>query len=152
MAIPDPHYLLIDTARDDMPAVVVVNDSALSLFGREVFPWHLEISIDARKTAKNGMPTPAERIVLDRVGDALECRLDDSRTSLGSSNALFLARVTWNSRRELVYRVHDPEVANAILQRAVVELTEREWEFTMASDERWEEVEAYQSLVASCKD
>lgn len=150
--IPDPHYLLFDTARDGMPAVVVVNESALTFAGREVFPWHLEIVIRARKTAKRGMPAPAERVVLDGVSDALEGLLDESKTPPGSMNALFLARVTCDSKRELLYRVHDPEVANAVLQRAVAEHAEREWAFTMAADEGWEEAEPYESLVASCRD
>ncbi|MBX3187650.1 MAG: DUF695 domain-containing protein [Labilithrix sp.] len=78
------------------------------------------------------MPTPSETAVLDRVGDEIEAVVLEAR------NALFLARITHNASRELVFRVHDPEHANAALQRLVRRARqEREWSFEMVGDVAW---------------
>jgi hypothetical protein len=92
-----------------MPAVVVVNDALVRFEHRDIFPWHLTIAIEATRLAKNGMPTQAEAAILDDLGDKLEEALSACRTEHGSTNILFLARITCDGKRELVYRVHDPE-------------------------------------------
>jgi hypothetical protein len=63
VAVPDPHYSLIDVG-------------------------------------ERGMPTSRETKVLDELGDAIESVLTGATTGQGSTNVLFLARVTCDSRRE----------------------------------------------------
>src|SRR5688572_33287 len=94
VAIPEPHYSLLDTSRDDMPAVVVVNDALLSFEHKDLFEWHLEIAIEAIELGERGMPTSRETKLLDELGDAIESMLTGVTTNHGSINALFLARVT----------------------------------------------------------
>jgi hypothetical protein len=65
---------------------------------------------------------------------------------------LFLARVTCDSQREQLYRIHDADLANSALQRAISTLTAREWSFSMAADKRWAEVDVYQALANSVRD
>jgi hypothetical protein len=149
VTIPDPHYSLIDTSRGDMPAVVVVNDAVFSFSHKDVFPWHLEISIEVADVAENGMPTSREAKVLDDLGDAIESVLEQGRTKHGSTNALFLARVTCDARREVIYRVHDPELANSALSKAVEKHQTREWSFNMSRDDSWETAQVFQDLYES---
>jgi hypothetical protein len=108
--IPEPHYTLFNTTRSDLPEVIVVNDALLTFVHTDIFPWHLEVTIDAVSLAENGMPTPDESAILFELGDAIE-------EALVGYNALFLARSTWNGFRQLSFRVHDPEVAHNLLQR-----------------------------------
>lgn len=152
VAIPDPHYSLLDTSRDDMPAVVVVNDALFSFEHKDLFEWHLEISIHAIELGERGMPTNRETKLLDEIGDAIEAVLTGATTDHGSSNALFLARVTCDSRRELVYRVHDPELANGALSKAVTQLQTREWSFSLSRDDGWEAAQVLQDLYESAFD
>ena len=129
--IPEPHYTLFNTTRSDLPEVIVVNGALLRFAYTEIFPWHLEVTIDAELLADNGMPTPDESIILFELGDAIE-------EALVGYNALFLARSTWNGFRQLSFRVHDPEVANNILQRLIaVEPPLRQWDYRMESDVEW---------------
>ena len=54
--LPEPHYTLFDAQRSGQPEIIVVNDALLSFQHTEIFPWHLEIAIDAKDLAENGMP------------------------------------------------------------------------------------------------
>jgi hypothetical protein len=134
---PEPIYSLFDTSRDGLPAVVVVN-AVLREFGhRDVFPWHLSVIIDALELADHGMPTRDEYLILDALGDLI----DDA--VLKTRNAMFLARETWNGRRQLLYRVNDPEVAVAELQGLLDRGGhKREWEFRMEDDLGWAQARA----------
>jgi hypothetical protein len=129
--IPEPHYTLFNTTRSDLPEVVVVNGALLGFVHTEIFQWHLEVTIDAEFLAENGMPTPDESKILFELGDAIE-------EALVGYNAIFLARSTWNGFRQLSFRVHDPEVANNLLQRLIaVEPPLRQWDYRMESDQEW---------------
>lgn len=149
--IPKPHYLLFETERNELPAVVVLNEPILTFEHPDVFPWQLEIVIEVTKTAKNGMPTAGESKVLDELGDKIESVLQDATTTHNSTNILFLARVTGDSQRELVYRVHDPELANRILERSVAEHNVRDWSFTMFHDGEWSAVQIFRDLKESAE-
>ena len=53
VVLPEPHYTLFDSNRNDLPEVIVVNDALLSFQHPEVFPWHLEVHIQAEHLAEN---------------------------------------------------------------------------------------------------
>ena len=57
--VPEPHYTLFNTTRDELPEIIVVNDALLSFPHAEIFPWFLKITIDAHDLGDNGMPTEA---------------------------------------------------------------------------------------------
>ena len=131
IVVPEAHYTLFNTTRAELPEVVVVNDALLSFIHTKIFPWHLEITIDAKALAEHGMPTPDESAVLFQLGDELE-------DALVGYNAIFLARSTWNGFRQLSFRVHDPEVADHLLRRLVaVEPPLRPWDYHMQHDPDW---------------
>ena len=131
ISIPEPHYTLFNTTRSDLPAVVVVNSALLSFVHTDIFPWHLEVTIDAVLLAENGMPTPDESAILFELGDSIE-------NALVGYNALFLARSTWNGFRKLSFRVHNPKVANDQLQKIItVETPLRQWDYHMEQDTEW---------------
>jgi hypothetical protein len=133
VVIPEPHYTLFDSNRDDLPEVIVVNDALLSFQHTEVFQWHLEVNIQAEELAEKGMPTPEESKALFEIGDRIESVIE-------GKNALFLARSTWNGLRQLSFRVHDPELANDTLQSLLADKPHtRFWEFRMHHDPEWHE-------------
>ena len=131
IVVPEAHYTLFNTSRADLPEVIVVNDALLAFTHTEIFPWHLEITIDALDLADQGMPTPDESAILFELGDALE-------QALVGYNALFLARSTWNGFRQLSFRVHDPEVSDVLLRQLLsVEPPLRQWDYQMEHDPDW---------------
>ena len=133
IVLPEPHYTLFDANRNDLPEVIVVNDALLSFQHTEIFPWHLEVNLQAEDLAEKGMPTPEESKLLFEIGNRIESAIE-------GSNALFLARCTWNGLRQLSFRVHDPEVANDALQLLLEDKPHaRFWEFHMHHDPEWHE-------------
>ena len=131
--VPEPYYTLINTSIGDDPAVVVVNSALRAFDDRQAFPWHLRISIDCKLLGANGMPTAAEGDVLHRLEDRI------FRPLQASQNAIFLARVTARGERVLLYRVHDPEAANEVLQALISAPSQlREWDYQMEHDSGWD--------------
>ena len=144
---PEPVYCLFDTSREELPAVVVVNSALRQFLHRDLFPWHLSVLITPRAFAEHGMPTREECAILDTVGDEIEAAVT------GDRNALFLARETWNARRQLLFRVHDPKVADGSLQQLISRGSQqREWKFLMEHDAAWSFGEPYFSLFESAGD
>jgi hypothetical protein len=131
--VPAPCYSVFDTSRGSELAVVVVN-SALRLFDeRSAFSWHLELTIECRMLAANGMPTIEEVGALARLEDLI------SEPLTVGDNAVLLSSVTCRGQRELAYRVHDPELANDILSRLInTGKALREWDYRMEQDAAWE--------------
>jgi hypothetical protein len=131
IALPDPIYTIFNTSKARLPAVVVVNEALISFPHTDVFPWHLDVTIEASTLAENGMPSTEESAVLLEIGDRIEA-------AIVGQNALFLARVTWNGIRQILCRVHDPKVADTVLQRLLAERpTIREWRYDMKHDGEW---------------
>lgn len=131
VVLPEPHYTLFDSNRNDLPEVIVVNDALLSFQHPEVFPWHLEVNIQAEDLAENGMPAPEESSILFEIGDRIE-------SAIVGNNALFLARSTWDGLRQLSFRVHDRERANDTLQPLLATKPHaRFWEYRMHHDPEW---------------
>jgi hypothetical protein len=141
---PEPIYSLFDTSRDDLPAVVVVNTALREFAHRDLFQWHLSVLITPHALAEQGMPTREECAVVNAVDDEIEAVVT------GDRNAVFLARETWNGRRQLLFRVHDPKIAESSLQRLIARGSQqREWEFLMEHDTSWSFAAPYLSLFES---
>jgi Family of unknown function (DUF695) len=132
VVIPDEVYAVLEWQQDDLPAVCVVNQSLAAFEPKIEFAWHLSIIVECVDLAGNGMSTNEEVSVLDRFGDDLDENLK------ADGNALFLARITWNGRRQFLYRVYDPELANRYLTDLIEgHASPREFEFRMEHDEAW---------------
>ena len=127
-----PYYTLIETKIGKDPAVVVVNSALRTFDGRHSFPWHLRVSIDCKLLGLNGMPAPEEVQILNRFEDEISGLLE------ADENAIFFARITARGQRILLYRIHNPEAANAKLQAFVAQKPSREWDFIMEHDSDWD--------------
>lgn len=134
----DDSWSLFNVTRRDLPEVLMVNDAMRGFEHQEIFPWHLSIIIFAVGLADRGMPDPEEQEILNAIGDEIEDALVAALTEFGAPNVLYFARSTWDGQRELMFRVHDPEVANAVLQEKISSKKwERGWDFRMEEDRDW---------------
>ena len=120
-----------------LPGVAVVNKSLAEFEPKEVFVWHCSVMIQCEELIENGMPSREEVEILDKFGDFLDDKMkgDDKE----KPNGLFLARITWNETRELIWRIFDPEIANDFL----TDLSERKdhprnFDYRIEEDEDWE--------------
>ena len=141
-SLPIPNYALLNSSRRGLPAVIVVNDALHGFEAKERLPWHLSIAIDPRYFADQGMPTTDEAELLARFEEQLE------ESVVVGENAAFLARVTWNRRRDLHFRVHDPAVADKALKDQIAsEHQHREWSYEMKEDHDWAQADVFFSLL-----
>ena len=144
--VPDESFVLIDAKRDGLPSVVVVNAALVGFEPKVVFDYQLSIIIDFEDLADNGMPSVAEREVVEPFVDQLDQQL---KGDVSKPNALFLARETWNGTRQLLYRVHEPEVVHKYLQHLIETKTyPRDFDYRMAPDPTWELSKWLLELVA----
>ena len=134
--IPDEYYSVLEFNQDNLPGVAVVNSALRQFEPKVVFGWHLSIMIDLEDLIENGMPSKSEVIVIDDYGDYLDNGIkgpDKERP-----NALFLARITWDKTRELIWRVHDPEIADKFLQKIISDNSSpRQFDYRMEQDDVW---------------
>jgi hypothetical protein len=135
--IPEEYYSILDFNQEGLPGVAVINTALRDFEPKEVFAWHLSIMIDFEDLIDNGMPSKSEREIVDPFGDRLDSLIKGN--DLDKPNALFLARITWNQTRELIWRVFDPEIADKIL-KDIIDKGDytRQFDYKMQYDENWE--------------
>ena len=132
MQIPTPYYTLVNTSRDGDPAVVVLNAALRAFRQRGIFPWHLSIVISCQLLAERATHRAQENQSLYELEDEI------ARHLTLDENAIFLARVTCRSEREILFRVHDPEAAQDALGTLSGEPTsQRHWAYHMEHDPDW---------------
>jgi len=136
VVIPKEHYQILNFNTDNLPGVAVVNNSLAKFEPKKVFVWHCSVMIECEKLIENGMPSRGEVEILDKFGDFLDNEIKGPNKE--KPNGLFLARITWNEKRELIWRVFDPEITNDFL----ADLVEREdylrnFEYRIEKDEDW---------------
>ena len=135
--IPDEFYSLLNFKQDDLPGVAVVNTALKEFEPKIVFAWHLSIMIDLEDLIDNGMPSKSEVEVIDNYGDYLDNEIKGKNKE--KPNALFLARITWNKTRELIWRVYDPEISNIFLQEIIAaNSSPRQFDYRIDPDDNWE--------------
>jgi hypothetical protein len=130
--IPRESLLVIQAVTDGLPDIWIVNRALDGFAPRAELPWHLSVIIELADSNAAGMPTPAEQEVLGPFGEELRRKLQ------ADDNAAFLASITWNGTRQLVFRVRDPERANAFLKTLVDDPSPvRPMEYRMEEDPSW---------------
>lgn len=134
--IPKEDHQIIEFRQDGLLGIGVINKALCDFKPRVVFAWHLSLMIQFESLADNGMPSKGEQEVIDPFGNSLDSvfKGDDP----DKPNALFLARITWNSTRELIYRVYEPEPPHQYLARLIHEKTSpREFDYRIDNDPDW---------------
>jgi hypothetical protein len=134
--IPTETCRIIEFRQDDMPGIAVINEALVDFEPKIVFAWHLSLMLQFEDLILNGMPSQAERDVIDPYGDLLDGAFKGDDPN--KPNALFLARITWNKTRELIYRVFDPEPANQYLVNVIEAKSHpRPFDYRIDHDPEW---------------
>ena len=134
--IPEEHFHIIEFIQDGMPGVGAINYALKAFQPKEVFSWHLSIMVELEDLIDNGMPSLREHEAID----AFEWLLDSNIKGPDAKkpNAVFFARITWNKTGELIWRVYDPEVANAYMTKIIEEdVHSRPFDYRLDHDEEW---------------
>ena len=134
--IPDEHYQILNFKTNGLPGVAVVNKSLAEFEPKEVFAWHCSVMLKCEMLIENGMPSEKEVEILDEFGDFLNDKLTGDNKE--KPNALFLARITWNETRELIWRVFDPKITDDFLTDLIKrEDHPRNFDYSIDEDEDW---------------
>jgi len=135
--IPAEDYKLVEFRQDNLPGVAVINRALQDFEPKIVFSWHLSLMLRFEDLIENGMPSQTDRDVVDTFGDMLDIQFKGEDKE--KPNALFLARITWNATRELIYRVFDPKPVNAVLSKIIEAKSHpREFDYRIEDDPNWE--------------
>lgn len=138
VTIPKESAVALRCESDGMPEIRIINQALDRIAGSEAFSWHLSIIIDMAEKHDVGLPTATEVEVLKELGAEFRSHLE------ANSNAAFLASITWNGTRQLVFRVRDPEVAHAYLTTLTADPSPvRQFDYRIDNDPRWTLAEQY---------
>jgi len=136
VVIPEERLRVVSFRQEGMPGVGVLNSSLVDFEPRMAFRWHLSVWMVLTDLIENGMPSQAQRDLIDPFGDSLDALFKGPMVD--KPNALFLGRLTWNRSRELIYRVYDPEPVNSALQSMIsTGQYPCDFDFRMDDDPEW---------------
>ena len=137
VVIPEDRFRIVKFRQENMPGIAVVNEALAPFEPKVVFAWHLSIMLQFEDLVLNGMPSQSERELVDSWGDLVDAAIKGENPD--KPNALFLARITWNATRELIYRVYEPEAVNRYLVHVIESKSyPRNFDYRMEHDPEWE--------------
>ena len=110
MSETDNSHVLIEFHQDGIPGFATVDTSFSDISQKEQYSWHLSILVAYSDLVQNKLPSSTEQKLLYEFEDLLNSEFSSY------NNALFFGRVTWNERRELMWRVIDPVPPDEVLQ------------------------------------
>jgi Family of unknown function (DUF695) len=142
VAIPKEVLTLIKFRQRDLPGFATVNSALKEFEPKIVFPWHLSVLIRCGQLVEDRLPSTDEQNLLYEFEDKLDPLIK------AKGDALFLARVTHDAHREIIWRVHDPEAANSVFRGILLTGNyPREFEYRIDEDPSWEKAVWYLDKV-----
>ena len=137
VVVPEEKPVLVEFTQDGLPGIAFMNGALVEFEPKLVFRWHLSVMLELEELNENGRPSRLEREMVDPFGEALDDLLKGPDPE--KPNALFLARITWNTTRELIYRVYDAAVANRTLEELIsAKSYPREFDYRIDDDPDWD--------------
>ena len=131
--IPEEILSLIEFRQQERPGFTTVNAALHQFEPKILFGWHLSVLIRYVDCIEHQLPSPNEQKVLYSFEDRLDPLIK------ANNNALFLARVTHNSFREIIWRVHDRDPADIVLRQILSNKEyQRQFDYRIDDDPKWE--------------
>jgi hypothetical protein len=138
LSIPEEKHSLFEFRQRNLPGFATVNSALKEFEPKTFFSWHLSVLIRYDDIVRNRLPSDDEQKILYVFGDKLDSLIKVR------GNALFLARVTHDGHREIIWRVHNPDAADSILKDLLrVKDYPREFDYRMDEDPNWEKAQWY---------
>ena len=134
---PEEVFSTMEFTQQNKPGIGVVTSSLKEFKQRDIFPWHLSVVLYYDDLIENGMPSIKERQETDQFCNHLEELLKGEDSN--KPNGLFLGRFTWNATRELIWKIHNPEIADQEMKKIIdTEDHPRPFDYKMDPDPKWE--------------
>lgn len=136
--IPKEEHTLLEFRQHGLPGFATVNTALREFERKAAFSWHLSVLICCDDLIENRLPSPDEQKVLYEFEDRLASLV------VAGDNALFLARLTHDARREIMWRVREPEALHFSLRELLTSKNyPREFDYRIESDPDWRRTEWY---------
>lgn len=130
---------------ESLPIVGTINERFANNKGWEEYPWNCSVVVRCKNVNDAALPTEEESCILNNLEDSLNNRIIADPTN---PNALFFGRVNWNSTRELIWKVKNPEPVAAFLQSVIDDKNAiREIDFKIENDKEWKLTEMYSTGI-----
>ena len=143
--IPEEEYQIFEFRQENLPGIGVLNLSLKEFEPKEVFSWHCSIMINFENFIENGMPTNNDVLAAVKFEDFLSENIKGADKE--KPNALFLARITWNETRELIWRVYNAKIVNEFLEKIIAEKNHPfQFDYRIDDDEEWKLAEWHLSV------
>lgn len=142
MLLPTDSYNLFEVFTDNLTGVGCVNISLKDFEHKDIFPWNCRIYITFNETIDHGMPSREENNIVNEFEDYLNSIITD--VNISPINGVFLGRLTYNSEREINWRIYDPKITDEFLKK-VIENKDypREFDYKIEFDPNWDLVNWY---------
>ena len=136
VTIPDEHFKILEFKQEGSPGIAVINHSLTHFEPKEVFAWHCSIMLQCENLIENEMPSTHEIEILDKFENYLNEKIRGDNKN--KPNGLFLARITWNRTRELIWRIYNPELTNNFLTDIIKRRDYlRSFDYRIDPDKEW---------------
>lgn len=135
VVLPKEDFVFVEFTQDEQPGIAHINQ-AIKAFseteGKKAFPWHLSLIVVYTDHIEDKLPTKEAHDVLVEFQQKLDATLKQD------GNALFLASITHNGYRELIWRIHNPYPANDFVHDIIeAEAHPQPFDFTLEEDKEW---------------
>src|SRR5262245_40395554 len=138
ITIPTEVHTLLEFRQRELPGFATINTALAMFASRAIFPWQLSVLVCCDGLMDHRLPSADEQKVLYAFEDQLASLIT------AKANALFLARVTHDARREIIWRVRDPEAPNLALREILAGKSyPREFDYRIDDDPEWLKAEWY---------
>lgn len=143
--IPDEKFYVGKAYIDDKIHICTLNVGIMDLNHKDVFGWYLSLIIRFDKTVGHDMPTSEESVKMQDFCDKLSSNLAIDKSH---PNALLLGRITGNGQTQIMWYVHNPEIANDYLQNVISSGDYPfQFDYEMTFDGEWNEAHYWLSPI-----
>lgn len=111
--IPDDFFSVFKFLQEEKLGIAAINTGLRGFKSKIVFGWHLSLMLHFDNVKEDGLPNDSDHKKVEIFEDELSDLLNPEKRK---PNGVFLGRITWNRTAELIWRIHDPEGANNIVQ------------------------------------
>lgn len=147
VTLPKEDYTTIEFSQNGQVGMATINTALKDFAHKAIFPWHLSQVILCEEKNEDDMPSKSENDTLLAFEETLRKAIQ------ANGNAVFIASITKAGYRELVWRVHQPEIANDYLLDLIeAENHPRPFDFTLEADEVWFKTEWHFNLLNQTPD
>lgn len=133
--MPEEEGFIVEFEQDNLPGIAVINQNLEDEKLRKVFRWHASIVIYFDELIINGMPNEKSNQLANTFEDEVRSILIEKVKPIG----LWLSNITWNKRKEIIFRVYDPEALDTFLTKKIKKNSlSLDFDYEILDDPNWE--------------